>query len=213
MKFNKNKAAINLCVVLVLSFLLIMLTNRFILTPEFYENNGEQLSTLSSDGILPYKNILKWIYLFEAIYLTLKLYIVALILYTALYLRDVDVPFWKIFNVTAVCEYVFLIAAFCKILWFSNFYPEGTLLQWHQVYILSALSFFSSVPADWFYPLQTLNLFEVAYWFLLALGIKRICSLTYDHSLNIVMTSYFPALMIWVACVVFCTIMFFPQQG
>jgi len=213
MNFIKNTTISNFCLLLTLSFILIFATSHFILTPSFYKDNGEQLSALSPDSATPYSGMLEWIYLFQAVYLIIKLSIVSLILYTALYLRNAEVRFWRIFNVVTVAEYLFVVAAFVKIVYFSRYYAAGTLLDWHRVYMLSALSLFEAVPADWFYPLQTLNLFEVAYWFLLAWGIARTGGMEFDKALNVVATSYLPALLIWVACVVFCTLMFFPQQG
>jgi hypothetical protein len=84
------------------------------------------------------------------------------------------------------------------------------LLDWHRFYVLSAITVFGSAPADWFYALQTLNMFEIGYWFLLAYGISRITEMNFDRSLRIVVFSYVPALFLWLAVVTFCCLMLFP---
>jgi hypothetical protein len=196
-----------------LTFLLIYLTDHYILTINFYENSGDPVAEVPAQESVVYESLQKWIYLASAFYLLIKLFFISLVLYTAFYLSNHPVPFGKVFNVAVLADFIFLIPAVSKFFWFQYKYPEGTLADWHRVYILSALSLFDSAPADWYYALQTLNVFEVAYWFSLAYGIYKISSLDYDRSLKLVVCSYVPALFIWVATVTFCTLVMFPSTG
>ena len=41
--------------------------------------------------------------------------------------------------------------------------------------------------ADWYYPLQTLNIFELTYWFLLAFGIYKVTKLDFGGSSHLVL--------------------------
>lgn len=200
-------------VLLGLSFILIYITNKYILSVGFYNNSGDILSGTPGQDSVVYAALQKWIYLSQAVYEVVKILIVSLILYTALYLNDQPVAFGRLLNVVIYCEYIFLIPAAIKIPWFLYYYPNGSITDWHHTYILSALTLTGDVPADWYYPLQTLNLFEVAYWFLLAYGISKITRLDFDHSLRTVIVGYIPALIIWVATVSFFTLIVFPTNG
>ena len=195
------------------TFILIYITNHYILTISFYESNGDPVAGIPDQESQVYENLQKWIYLSSVIYLLIKLFLIALILYTALYLSEHPIQFNKIFNVVLIAEFIFFIPAIAKILWFHYQYPAGTLTDWHKVYIFSALSLFEFAPADWSYALQTLNAFEVGYWFLLAFGIYKVSGMNYDQCLRIVVLAYLPTLFISVATVTFFILMMFPNTG
>lgn len=213
MKSLFKNGALALSLLLMLTFLLIYITAHHILTVGFYENSGDPLSGIPGQDISVYETLQKWIYISSAIYLLVKLGVITLILHTALYLNNQDVSIDKIFRVTVLAEFIFLIPATVKIISFPYTFPQGTLLDWHKYYILSLLSLFENTPADWYYALQTFNLFEIGYWFLLAYGISKISTLNYDRSLRIVTIGYVPALVIWVAAVSFFTLVMFPSTG
>lgn len=213
MKLLLKNGALNLLVLLLLTFVLINITNRYILTPGFYSNGGDPLSGIPGQELSIYENLQRWIYISSGTYLIVKLAAITLVLYTALYLADQPVSYKDIFNVVVLAEFIFLVPAVIKITSFYYVFPHGTLEDWRQYYILSALSLFKDAPADWNYALQTINVFEIGYWFLLAFGIYRLSDLNYDKSLQIVVTAYLPALFIWVASVTFCTLMLFPASG
>lgn len=213
MKSLLKSNIIGLGALLGLSFALISITNHYILTINFYNNSGDLFSGIPDQENAVYESLQKWVYIATAGYLIVKLFLIAMVLYTALYLSDHEVPFSQVLNITILSEFIFIIPAVLKIIWFHQDYPNGTILDWHRMYVLSALSLFESAPADWYYPLQTLNAFEVAYWFLLAFGIYKITKMDYDSSLRLVLFSYVPALFIWIATVAFCTIMMFPNNG
>ncbi len=213
MKLMLKNCKLNLGVLVLLTFVLIYFTNRSILTVGFYEAGADPLSVMPDESLKIYNNLQSWIYFSSATYLILKIFFASVVIYTALYLKDQQVRFNRIFKVTVLAEFIFLIPAAIKLMSFPVVFPHGTLSDWHQYYILSALSLFKYAPADWNYALQTLNVFEVGYWFLLAFGIQKISDLNYDNSLRIVAVSYVPALFIWVAIVTFCTLIIFPGFG
>ncbi|MFI5162349.1 MAG: hypothetical protein ACHQHN_13805 [Sphingobacteriales bacterium] len=213
------KKIINLNVIgsllLLWSFTVILIysTNHLILNVAFYNRSGDPLSGFSEGEQEIYGAIQKWIYISATAYLLVKLIIVSLILYVGLFLAGHTVSFSRIFKVTIYAEYIFILAAILKMAWFQHVYPHGNLANWHQTYVLSALSLVGTAPPDWYYALQTLNVFEVVYWFLLALGISRLVPLGFDRSLRLVVMSYLPLLFIWVATITFCTLVMFPVTG
>ena len=59
----------------------------------------------------------------------------------------------------------------------------------------------------WFiYPFQVLNLFELAYWLILAFYIGKATKTNMDNGLKIVASSYGLALFLWVAVIMFFTL-------
>src|SRR5258707_4214345 len=89
-----------------LTFILIYLTNHYILTINFYENSGDPVAGVPGEESKVYESLQKWIYLSSAAYLLIKLLFIALILYTGLYLNGHSVPFVKIFNVTILADFI-----------------------------------------------------------------------------------------------------------
>ncbi|QEM07215.1 hypothetical protein DIU31_028325 [Mucilaginibacter rubeus] len=213
MNSTRNLILVSLGLYFGLSLILVSITSHFILTIKFFENSNEYLSGIPGQETGIYNSLQKYLYLSNILYGIFKLTLIALIINTGLYLSDVNVAFGKTFLITVLCEFIFLVPAIIKIFWFKHYYPNGTLTDWHRVYILSALSLVDKVPADWYYPLQTLNVFEVAYWFLLAFGIKKISKLNFDQSLRIVVLSYVPALFVWIAFISFCTVILSPGNA
>lgn len=211
MKHKASYLPVQLAVLLATSLFLIYLTNRFVLTASFYQTSDAL--GLPGEGNRVYADLQQWIYFSAAGYLLVKLSLTTLVLYTALYLAEQPVRFAELFQVAIMAEYIFVAAAATKLWWFHYRYPTGTLRDWHQTYILSALSLTGPVPADWSYTVQTLNLFEVGYWFLLAYGVFKLSGLSFDRSIRLVLRAYLPALLIWVALVTFCTLLLFPSNA
>ncbi|WP_191175731.1 hypothetical protein [Mucilaginibacter rigui] len=203
----------NFMVLCLLSCLLIWLTDKYILTSEFFIRNGQYLSGKPDQELVVYNLLQKWIYASAITYLAVRIIAVALILYTALYLSEVSVSFPQLLRITTLSEFVFLLPATIKFLHFYYSDPVFTLEEWQRYYALSALMLVGNIPADWHYALQTINLFEVAYWFLLAAGIQKETQLSYDSSLKIVIRVYLPALLIWIALLTFSSIIYFPATS
>lgn len=210
MKLLIKKPALNFCLLLLLSFFLVYITAQKILTVSFFQDNGDILSGIPGQAAGIYSSLQKWLYLSSAIYLLLKIGVTTLIIQTALYLNDEELPVENIISCCINAEFIFLIPAAVKIFTFRWVYPDGSLLDWHKYYVLSALSLFEQVAADWYYALQSLNLFEIAYWFILAYGISQHTKLSYDRSVRLIFLSYVPSLLIWVIAVTFFTLVMFP---
>ena len=212
MKIWKNYI-FNLLVLSLVSCLLVWLTDKFILTNEFFIRNGQSLSGKPEQEAQTYQLIQKYIYLSAVAYLMLRVFTVSLILYTALYLSEVAVPYKKILSGVTLAEFIFLVPAIIKI---THFYLIGsgfTLSEWQAYYAFSVLSLLENVPADWQYAAQTINLFECIYWFLLATVVHKTANINFDTSLRIVVRSYLPALLIWICLLTFLTIIYFPANS
>ena len=111
-------------------------------------------------------------------------------------------------------EFVFLGVGVLKIVWFYFFQTSYTLEDLQYFYPLSALNIVGYKGLDnWFiYPLQVLNLFELAYWLLLSYFIGKLAFTEKDKGkpmdlgFKIVASSYGSALLLWVVVVMFFTL-------
>ncbi len=213
MNFTKKSVLVSSGILLGSSFFLITFTRNLVLTPNFFQRSGHSLTALPGQDIILYAELQKWFYLYDALYLALKIGITSLILYTALYLGQRSLAFWRVLNVVILSEFVFIAGAAVKILYFHEAYPQGTLSDWHRVYIFSALSLFPQLPADWYYAMQTVSFFEFGYWVLLAAGLQLEAKLPFGQSFKLVLLSYVPALLLWLCCVSLCSILVFTDQA
>lgn len=107
-------------------------------------------------------------------------------------------------------ELVLLLPPLLKITWFLLVQPHYSLDDLQNFFPLSLASAvnYSALEAWLRYPSQVLSLFEVAYWFALAYGIKKVCSLPIGQSLRLVASSYGAAMVLWVTFTMFLVVSF-----
>jgi hypothetical protein len=132
------------------------------------------------------------------------------LLYIGIFFRDLqnEVTLGKIFNVVIISELVFIAASITKLLWFIFFAGNFTLDEMSFFYPLSLINLFhrEEVAIYWIYPLQTVNIFQVIYVLILALGLSRISSLKKEVADRVVLGAYVPGIAIWIAFIMFLSI-------
>ncbi|WP_300977543.1 hypothetical protein, partial [Flavobacterium sp.] len=149
----------------------------------------------------------KWqwlVYLIVPIGLLCKITFISSIVYIGAFLFiKKQITFKKLFNIVITAEFVFLLVPVFKIIWFYFFQTNYTLEDIQNFYPLSALNLvgYNGLEPWLIYPFQVLNLFELAYWLLLAYYIGKASETTMDHGLKIVASSYGSALLLWVVVV------------
>jgi hypothetical protein len=213
---NMKKYAIihtfGLIILLVSIYLfLIGVTNKYILTVDFYEKNGQPVSGIPDMASAVYQHVQQTIYLCSGIYLVAKLLVIAFILYTGLYCFEIKASFTDILRIVTQAEYLFLIPALVKVYWFYYYNTNASLEKWQNFYFLSAASVTCYIKPIFLYPLQTFNLFELAYWFVLAAGIRSVTTSDFDKSLRVVLSSYLPLLFLWMVIVAFFAMIYYPN--
>jgi hypothetical protein len=184
-----------------------------------YNSLAEKLTNNQINEILNIQKKWQWTtYVIIPIFLFIKTILVSSIIYIgAFFYSKVKVTFKQLWYIVVKSEFVFLLVGFAKIIWFCFFQINFTLEDIQNFYPLSALNIVGYRGLDaWFiYPLQTLNLFEFIYWFLLSFYIGKITSPTksleqnkypIDFGLKIVASSYGSALLLWVVVVMFFTL-------
>jgi hypothetical protein len=129
-------------------------------------------------------------------------------LYTALYLSNVKILFSELFRMVILAEFVFLLQALIKLLWFIFIQTDYTIKDLQYFYPLSAINLFeyNQIEPYWLYPLKLINVFELTYWVILAYGLSKIIKQDISESMKIILSSYVPALLVWTVFKVFMSI-------
>jgi len=147
-------------------------------------------------------------YLIIFIMLLLKTAVIAAILDAGCFFFSKEIKYKKLFNIVVKAEFVFLLVIVFKTAWFYVFQQDYTLEDLQYFYPLSALNIIGYEGLQpWFvYPLQVLNLFELAYWVILAYLLGKELKVSTDKGMSIVASSYGVGLLIWVVAVMFLTL-------
>jgi len=146
-------------------------------------------------------------------FLLIKTTLVATCLYMgAFFFSKVSFTFKKLWSIAVKAEYVFLLVGALKIVWFYFFQTTYSLEDLQYFYPLSGLNIigYAGLEPWYIYPLQVLNLFEVAYWLVLGYFLGQLVfkdkAYPMQEGLKVVAMSYGPALLLWVALVMFLTL-------
>jgi hypothetical protein len=140
--------------------------------------------------------------------LVIKIIVVSSLMFFGLFLFNLKSNFKNILLLVIKAEYIFLLPIVYEIIYFKFINTKATIDDIQFFYPLSALNIvgYKGLEAWYIYPFQVLNLFEVAYIFILAYYIGKLTQTNTDRGLTIVSASYVPALVLWVVCVMFFTL-------
>lgn len=128
----------------------------------------------------------------------------------------------KVLNYTVTFRKCLIAIIFAHCIFLLQFLVEFLFLKSNSNYLLTQtiedLSLFSisyylkylSISYSWQldYLFQTLNLFELIYWFLMALFLSVVLNKTYKTGFKLVAMSYIPILFIWLLSISFLLILF-----
>ncbi|WP_397447186.1 hypothetical protein [Polaribacter sp. R77954] len=203
----------NLFIILVFFLAIIsILTEHFLNLRILTEQNLlENLTNEQVSELIIFKQ--KWLWLFYLlipIIIVVRTLLLTFCLNIGLFLYDVNnkVSFNKLYRVALIGEFVLIFVSCFKFFYFFLIRPEYTLLEFQQFYPLSYINFLDLSKIDpWLiYPLQTINLFEIAYFFVLVYGLHKLLKNKYSKSFEIVAVSYGSGLVIWLGLVMFLTL-------
>lgn len=128
-----------------------------------------------------------------------KFTVIAFVIWVGCFMFGYRVTYTQCWGVVIGAEYIFLAPEILKILWFMMVETDPTLNDISAFYPFSLMHFFDyySIDKRWAYPLRALNLFEVAYWFLLVEGIQHYARKDKKYVWIIVACSYILVFVIW----------------
>ncbi len=191
--------------------LITIISSEYIITSDiFYNSYSNQLTLDQINSLLFYKERYGWIsYTLTIIGFTLKINFAAFCIFIGVFFTNQKVKYKSILKIVLLAEFVFVIYSAFRLL----FLYLGDFETIEQIRYFQPLSLFSlfqpgSIP-DWFiYPLSILNVAELIYWFLLALGLRYIFKSNYLKNLKTVLTSYGTGLLLWIVVFVFIQVYF-----
>jgi hypothetical protein len=133
---------------------------------------------------------------------------VAFCLFTGLLLTNRKLSFGSVFKIALFAESALVAFAVIKLLLLVFFHPVTRLQDLEAFAPLSLWNIpgASSLPRWVMYPLQTINLFEIAYWLLLAIGLRHYLGQPVGKMLALVLGSYGLGLLCWMAGIVFLVV-------
>lgn len=128
-----------------------------------------------------------------------KFTVIAFVIWVGCFMYGYRVTYKECWGVVIGAEFIFLIPEVMKILWFMFVETDPDYHQISAFYPLSLMHFFDyySIDRRWAYPLRALNLFEVAYWFLLVEGIQHYARKQKSVVWLIVTCSYILLFFLW----------------
>lgn len=189
---------------------LTILSKNLLNTNELLANTlAEKFSQEQLISILNSQKKWEWLtYLIILISLLIKISIISTILDVGCFFFGKEIKYKKLFNIVVKAEFVFLLVIVFKTAWFYFFQTDYNLEDLQYFYPLSALNIIGYEGLQpWFiYPFQVFNLFELAYWFILAYLIGKELNENTDKGFSIVASSYGVSLLIWVVGVMFFTL-------
>jgi len=187
-------------------------TNHLLNVKELlYNFYSEKLLQEQVENLLNTQQKWTWLsYTFIPLFLLTSSSLVALCLSIGQFIYNVEntYKFKQFFRIALVGEFVLVLVGFFKLGYFYFKKIDYTLEDVQQYYPLSIINFLNLKNLEpWLlYPLQTINLFEVAYFFVLVYGLWKLLKNEYIKSFEMVMTSYGGGLLIWLGLVMFLTL-------
>ena len=208
-KFNNYILLLTVVIILLLSGLLLkygLEVDKMVLN--FY---SEQLAQEQIEKLLEIQQ--KWAWLGYAIIPLLVLFrssLVALCLNIGMFFYDMEnsIKFKQFFRIALLGEFVLVLVGFFKLGYFYFIKTDYTLQDLEQYSPLSYINFLDleKIQPWLIYPLQTINLFEITYFFVLVYGLWKLLKNNYSKSFEIVAVSYGSGLVIWLGLVMFLTL-------
>jgi hypothetical protein len=208
-----SQKGLHLFIGIVIANLILIWLSKALLINEvvFYNAYSEQLTYDRSLKLFEDMKKLSWIsYAFCPIMLLIKFSLISFVIYIGIVLSDVQnkISLGSVFKIVIASEIIFVSVGFIKFLWFYLFAGNYDLNDIGFFYPLSLINFFktSEVNRLWIFPLQTVNVFQMVYIISISYGLNKVYEIEKSDSDKIVLLSYLPALILWVALIMFLTI-------
>jgi hypothetical protein len=128
-----------------------------------------------------------------------KVTVIAFVIWIGCFMFGYRVTYAQCWGVVVVAEYIFLIPEVLKIGWFLFVDKDPAYADIGKFYPLSLAHFadFDTLDKRWAYPLRALNIFEIAYCFVLVHGINHWARKDVKYVWTIVLCSYVVLFILW----------------
>lgn len=159
--------------------------------------------------ILEWKQKWRWAtYILLPLTSIIKFSLVSLCIYAGVYLLNYHIRLSRIFEIVLMSEFIFLIPALIKLLWFGLIQTDYSLTDLQLFMPFSILQIFNpTYVQSWLiYPLSILNAFELTYWIILSLLLGKELNQNFDSMFRLVSSTYGLCLFLWVVVITFITV-------
>ena len=196
--------------IIIPTILITFLFDQLILTDELYFDYYEdQVSLGRIEVFLELKDNISWFsYVLLPLILLIKIILISSWLLCGSIIFGYKVSLKDLFKIALVAEFVMLIPTIYTFIDFTVIRDSFSLKDVHYSFPLSLIEVFDNVDSWLVYPLKTLNLFEVAYLFVLVYGFYEIANFSFKKALYLVLPTYLIGLSIWLVFVVFLSLNF-----
>jgi hypothetical protein len=138
-------------------------------------------------------------YLSVPIFLGWKITWTTLPLWIGCFMFGYRIHFDKLWKLVLLSEVLFFLPEALKVVWFTVFSSDPDYYDYMAFYPFALINFFdhTQIGPQWHYPLKALNLFELAYWPVLAIGIFLLYGKSLKTCFLIVFLTYSLFFIIW----------------
>jgi hypothetical protein len=181
----------------------------------FYQSFEKQISFIRLEWFWEMSNRLKWLsFAVLPIIVLLRILYTTIFLYSGIYFAELKINFGKLFNITLLADFVYVLSGLTKLI-ILIFFKEVSTLEDLQFTPLSIMELFDrdSVDPLFIYPLSLLNVFELLYFIVIAwllVGVIHEANeerpVNFGKSLKLVTASYGSGLLLWVVFVMFISL-------
>jgi hypothetical protein len=133
------------------------------------------------------------------IWLAWKFTLTAFILWVGCFMFGYRITFNEMWRWVMFSELIFIIPEFIKFLWFLIGASDPVYEDITSFYPLSLINLvnYQSVSSSLHYPLKSLNVFELGYWFALMIGVFYLSKKKWTISVYVVLSSYVLFFLLW----------------
>lgn len=145
-----------------------------------------------------------------AVFSLLSLVFMSLVFVIGFSFQSEDISYFTIFKVVTISSFIFLVPRALELIWFLFIQTDYTFADLQSFKPFSLYSLFpSDAVATWMvYPLKTLNLFEVIFVFLVAVGVTNATPIKFNQSISIVSITYALLLLTLIVIRIYLSLMF-----
>lgn len=189
--YDKKIYFLFLCII---TFLLLYIKKEFI------ESEIAAFEVLQEKGEMGVFNVISTLqYIGIPIVYLVKFTITAFVIWVGCFMFGYKLTYTQLWGIAVVAESIFIVPEFLKIGYFFFFVgdPDYFDLRAFYPFSLLQLSDYSSLPEKWIYPLKSLNIFEIMYWFILVYAIRYRSNKKLKISYYIVYSSYVLFFLLW----------------
>ncbi len=197
-------------ILVLVSWVLIFLIEKTIVSEQLIiEYFDSQLSLKRIEQLIQSRNSGNWIrYALLPIIYLIKFFFVSLWFLCGTILYGYRTSLSQIFQILIISEFIWIVPLVLLLVWFGFIDTNYSLNDVQYFQPLSLLNLFDgpSVETWLIFPLKALNLFEIAYMIVLALGLRKVLKRDFNSSLSFTVPVYGSGLIIWIILITFLSI-------